>query len=184
MEDCQPNEVRLDRKGKSTIPAVRVVRRGGHHGSFRGFDSSRGRPPNRPFNQRNFGHHNTTPHFRNHSNKISSASSSGASGRSFDRVKPEPSGYLGQSDQRPLKRTKLGSQQFCPRDPQSSEKHFPRQGLPSECPKGSPSNREAQPFHKMVQNDHTVLRQQGEGDFRDISYISVINTRVFGSSVQ
>jgi hypothetical protein len=36
----------------------------------------------------------------------------------------------------------------------------------------------------MVQNDHTVLRQQGEGDFRDISYISVINTRVFGSSVQ
>jgi hypothetical protein len=180
MEDRQPNEVRLDRKGKSTIPAVKVVRRGGYRGSFRGFDSSRGRPPNRPFNQRNFGHthHPTTPHFRNHPSKISSGSSSNALGRSFDHVKLEPSGNLGQSEQPPPKRTKLGSQQFFSGDSQSSERHFPRKGLPrinfppdppSQCPKGSPSNREAQPtLHKTAQNDYTVLRNRSEGDFRDV----------------
>jgi len=180
MEDRQPNEVRLDRKGKSTIPAVKVVRRGGYRGSFRGFDSGRGRPPNRPFNQRNFGqtHHPTTPHFRNHSSKISSGSSSNAPGRSFDHVNLEPSGNLGQPEQPPLKRTKLGSQQFFSGDSQSSERHFPRKGLPrinfppeppSQCPKGSPSNREAQPtLHKTAQNDYTVLRNRGEGDFRDV----------------
>ncbi|OAX42888.1 hypothetical protein K503DRAFT_262587 [Rhizopogon vinicolor AM-OR11-026] len=173
MEDRQPNEVRLDRKGKSTIPAVKVVRRGGHH-SFRGFDSGRGgaprgRPPNRPFNQRNFGHHPITPHFRNYSNKISSASSSNVSGRSFDHVKLEPSVNIGQSDQRPFKRTKLGSQQSFSGDSQSSERRFPKQGLPhtnisldlpSQCPQGSSSNHEVRP--KTAQKEHAVFRKSSK----------------------
>lgn len=179
MEDRQPNEVRLDRKGKSTVPAITVTRhgghRGGHRGSFRGFDSSRGRPPYRTLNQRNFTPHSTLSAPWDHSNKFPSASSSSNTpGRSLDHVKQEPLGHLEQSDLRPPKRIKVYSQQFSSRVSQGSERHFQRRGLPytsiplpSQCPKVILGDHEAQAVfspYKAMHNDRSVPRKMSQGE--------------------
>jgi len=171
MEDYQPNEVRLDRKGKSSIPAIKVVRRGGHHGSFSGFDSSRGRSPNRPLasNQRYRGYHSMRPDFRNYPNKTTSASSSNPSGQLFDQIKLERSGNFARSGQH------LFNRRHSPQHRDSQRSHFPRQGIPranvsldrSQFPKPSQSNREIQPvFHEMAQSSHAVHMEQNEGEFQ------------------
>lgn len=182
MEDRQPNEVRLDRKGKSSVPAITVARRGGYRGSFRGgFDSSRGRPPYRPFNQRNFAPHSTTSPAWNNSNKFSSFSSvpsSNTSRRSSDHVKQEPLGHLEQSNLHPPKRTKFNSQQFSPGESQGSDRHFQRRGLPQnnnsspvQCPTVITGAYEAQAVlspHKIMNNDRSVPGRIGEGEYRNI----------------
>lgn len=174
MEDRQPNEVRLDRKGKSTVPAITVTRRGGHRGSFRGFNSSRGRVPYRPFNQRTFVPHPTTSPAWNHSNKFSSVSSLNTPGCSIDYVKQEPLGlgHLERSNSHPPKRTKFNSQQFSPRESQSSERHFQKRRLPPytnlpsplECQKVIPGDDEAQAMH----DDLSVTRKMSEAVQRDL----------------
>ncbi|KAG2058867.1 hypothetical protein BDR06DRAFT_950107 [Suillus hirtellus] len=156
MEDRQPNEVRLDRKGKSTVPAITVTRRGGHRGSFRGFDSSRGRPPYRTFNQRNLTPHSTLSPAWDHSNKFSSASSSSNTpGRSLDQVKQEPLGHLEQSDSRLPKRIKR------------RELPYTNIPLPSQCPKVILRDHEAQAVfspYKAMHNDRSVPRKLSQGE--------------------
>lgn len=172
MEDRQPNEVRLDRKGKSTVPAITVTRRGGHRGSFRGFNSSRGRAPYRPFNQRNFVPNPTTSPAWNNSNKFSSVSSLNTPSCSFDYIKQEPLGHLERSNSHPLKRTKFNSQQFSPRESQSSERHFQKRRLPPysnhplplQCQKVIPGDNEAQAMH----NDLSVTGKMSEAVQRDL----------------
>lgn len=178
MEDRQPNEVRLDRKGKSSVPAITVARRGGYRGSFRGFDSSRGRPPYRPFNQRNFPPHSTTSPAWNTSNKFSSVPSLNTSRRSSDHVKQEPLGHLEQSNLHPPKRTKFNSQQFSPAESQGSDRHFQRRGLPQnnnpspvQCPKVIPGAHEAQAVrspNKIMNKDRFVPGRIGEVVQRDL----------------
>lgn len=164
MEDRQPNEVRLDRKGKSTVPAITVTRRGGHRGghrgSFSGFDSTRGRPPYRTFNQRNFIPHSTLSPVWDHSNKFSSASSSSNTpGRSLDHVKREPLGYLEQSDLRPPKQIKRRGLPYT---------SIP---LPSQCPKAILGNHEAQAVfspYKAIHNDRSVPGKMSQAVQRDL----------------
>jgi hypothetical protein len=179
MEDRQPNEVRLDRKGKSAVPAITVARRGGYRGSFRGFDSSRGRPPyHRPSNQRNFVPHSTTSPAWNNSKKFSSVSSLNPPRRSSDHVRQEPFGHVEQSNLHPPKRTKLNSQQFSPGESQGSERHFQRRGLPhtnitspSQCPKVNPGAYEMQAVlspYKIMNSDRSVPGKMSEGECKNI----------------
>lgn len=172
MEDRQPNEVRLDRKGKSAVPAITVARRGGHRGSFRG------RAPHRPFNQRNFVSHSTTSPAWNHSSGFSSVSSLNTPSSSFGHVKEEPLGYLEQSNLRPPKRTKFNSQQFSPGESQGSERHFQRRRfphtdfpLPSQCPKVIPGDHEAQAVfspYKAMHDDRSVRGKTSEAVQRNL----------------
>ncbi|KAG2158853.1 uncharacterized protein EDB93DRAFT_1116712 [Suillus bovinus] len=169
MEDRQPNEVRLDRKGKSTVPAITVTRRGGHRGSFRGFqnNSSRGRPPYRP----NVLPHSTTSPAWNHSHKISSVSSLSVPGRSLDHVRQEPSDHLAQSNLRPPKRTKFNSQQFSSRESQSEDLPHNNTPLPSPCPKVILGDHEAQAVfspYRTIRNDHSLPRKMSQAVQRDL----------------